>query len=479
MLSLLLALAMLFSMIPAAFAEESKETVHVVVENTTFTEEMNGKTPAWTGELVNTDVELSADSTMMTCIVAALATVDTAPTIVESEYGRYITEVGGIAERDAADGSGWMGTLNDWFGSATFDEVTVANGSLTAGDEIRVMYTCDFGADLGSDYNSTDKTVKAVAFSAGSLDKAFAADTHEYTLSVPEGTESVVVTPTAANRNYQVHTYVGETEYKRTASVPVTAGTVITVKCGDPAWPSMNDNTGDAQVYTFTVAQEVPHTPITANVTFSNASAFVKDKNGADTVNMQVQLDTKLEYTVNDILTAAHEQFCADGEDGFATATCDYGEYITKLWGVETSNVGYYLNGAMAYALTDKVQNGDFLDVFIYANDYPDTEAYAAFDKATVDTDDETSFELTLKSAVFDESYNMSMVPCEGATITVDGVKTSAVTDAEGKATVKITTVGTHVVSAMKTKTVGEGDAAKEISAITAPACVATVAAAE
>ncbi len=477
LLSLLLALAMLFSMIPATFAEESKGTVHVVVENTTFTEKMNGKTPAWTGELVNTDVELSADSTMMTCIVAALATVDTTPTIVESKYGRYITEVGGIAEKDAADASGWMGTLNDWFSSTTFDEVTVANGSLTAGDEIRVMYTCDLGTDLGSDYNSTDKTVKAVAFSAGSLDKAFAADTHEYTLSVPEGTESVVVTPTAANRNYQVHTYVGETEYKRTASVPVAVGTVITVKCGDPAWPSMNNNTGDAQVYTFTVAQEVPHTPITANVTFSNASAFMKDKNGADTVNMKVQLDTKLEYTVNDILTAAHEQFCADGADGFATATGDYGEYITKLWGVETSNVGYYLNGAMVYALTDKVQNGDFLDVFIYANAYPDTEAYAAFDKATVDTDDETSFELTLKSAVFDENYNMSMVPCEGATITVDGVKTTAVTDAEGKATVKITTVGTHVVSAVKTKTVGEGDAAKEISAITAPACVATVAA--
>ena len=83
LLSLLLALAMLFSMIPATFAEESKGTVHVVVENTTFTEKMNGKTPAWTGELVNTDVELSADSTMMSCIVAALATVDTTPTIVE------------------------------------------------------------------------------------------------------------------------------------------------------------------------------------------------------------------------------------------------------------------------------------------------------------------------------------------------------------------------------------------------------------
>ena len=45
---------MLFGMIPATFAEESKGTVHAVVrENTTFTEKMNGKTPAWTGELVD------------------------------------------------------------------------------------------------------------------------------------------------------------------------------------------------------------------------------------------------------------------------------------------------------------------------------------------------------------------------------------------------------------------------------------------
>ena len=46
---------------------------------------------------------------------------------------------------------------------------------------------------------------------------------------------SVVVTPTASNKNYQVRTSVGGTEYARTAEVPVADGAVITVKCGDPS----------------------------------------------------------------------------------------------------------------------------------------------------------------------------------------------------------------------------------------------------
>ncbi len=479
LISLLLTLAMLLGMLPAAaLAEEDLGKVHVIVENTTFTEKMNGKTPAWTGNLIDTDVALSADSTMMSCIVAALNESSVEATIDENtEYGGYIRAIGGIAEKDAAKGAGWMGTINDWFSSTTFDKVTVADGSLSAGDEIRVMYTCNLGTDLGSDYTSTDKSVKAVAFSAGRLDKTFAADTHEYTLNVPEGTKSVVVTPTAACKNYQVRTYVGETEYKRSAEIPVEVGTVITVKCGDPEWPSMNANEGEAQTYTFTVALEEPHTPIEAYVSFSNGGAFLKDKNDANAVNLKVELDTKLEYTIDDILRAAHEQYAANGADDYATATGDYGLYITKLWGVETSSVGYYLNGAMANGLTDKVASGDRIEAMIYANAYPDTEAYAAFDKTAVETDDETSFELTLKSATFDESGNMTMVPCEGATITVDGAATDAVTDAEGKATVTIATAGAHVVSATKTRTTGEGENAKEVSVITAPYCSVTVAA--
>lgn len=471
--SLLLTLALLATMLTgAALAEDTAGKVRVIVENTTFTQPVNGKNPAWTGELLDTWVAIDENSTMMSCIYQALTENDISQTGADSGY---ISEIGGLSQMEGGDMSGWMGTLNDWFTSEGFAAMTVKDGKLAAGDEIRVSYSCDGGADLGGDYTSTDKTLKAVAFSAGTLDKAFAADTHEYTLNVPEGTTSVVVTPTAANKNYQVRAYVGETEYKRTAQVPVEAGTVITVKCGDPSWPSMNSNDGEAQVYTFTVAQEASHTAIEAYVTLSSASAFLKDKDGVNAVNLKVALDTKMEYTIDDILRGAHEQYAAGGAEDYATATGDYGLYITKLWGVETSNTGYYLNGGMAMSLTDKVASGDRLEVMIYANAYPDTEAYAAFDSTALETDDKTAFQVTLKSAIFDENYNMVMVPCEGATITVDGAATEFVTDAEGKATVTIATPGEHILSATKTQTTGSGEDAKEISVITAPYCSVTV----
>lgn len=235
--ALLLTLVMVLSLIPTTvWAGEHDNQVRVIVENTTFTTEIDGKSPAWTGTLVDEWVNINEASTMMSCVVDALGSYSQ----TGAETG-YISEVNGLAAFDGGSASGWMGTLNDWFTNEGFGAYTVAAGTLSAGDEIRIMYTCAWGADLGSDWGSTDKTLKALSFSAGTLSPAFDKDTHSYTLTVPADTDSVVVTPTASNKNYQVHTYVGGTEYKRTAAIPVADGTVITVKCGDPSWPSMNN----------------------------------------------------------------------------------------------------------------------------------------------------------------------------------------------------------------------------------------------
>lgn len=189
---------------------------------------------------------------MMSCVVDALGSYSQ----TGADSG-YISEINGL--KAGAGGNymaGWMGTLNDWFTNAGFSEFTVKAGTLKAGDEIRLMYSMDGGEDIGGSWSNTDKTVKNVAFSAGTLDKAFDKNTHEYTLTIPADVSSVVVTPTASNKNYQVRTSVGGTEYARTAEVPVADGAVITVKCGDPSWPSMNTNDGEAQSYTFKVEQE-------------------------------------------------------------------------------------------------------------------------------------------------------------------------------------------------------------------------------
>lgn len=248
-ISLLMALVLAFSLLPtAAFAADHADQVRVIVENTTYT----AADAPWTGTLVDKWVDLKSDSTMMSCMVDALGSYPQ----TGAESG-YISEINGL--KAGAGGNymaGWMGTLNDWFTNEGFGAFTAAKGTLKAGDEIHLMYSMNGGEDLGGSWGNTDKTVKNVTFSAGTLDKAFEKNTHEYTLTIPADVSSVVVTPTASNKNYQVRTSVGGTEYARTAEVPVADGAVITVKCGDPSWPSMNTNDGEAQSYTFKVEQE-------------------------------------------------------------------------------------------------------------------------------------------------------------------------------------------------------------------------------
>lgn len=157
----------------------------------------------------------------------------------------YISEINGIEEKAAAEGSGWMGTLNDWFTSEGFAAYTVANGKLKAGDEIAVQHTCNLGADIGGAFGDSNKTLKAIALSAGELSPAFSSGVHDYTMILPESVTALTVTPTASNKQNRVRIYVGGTEYGRKDAIPVQVGTVITLKVG---------NDGDAAPETYTIA---------------------------------------------------------------------------------------------------------------------------------------------------------------------------------------------------------------------------------
>ena len=234
------------------------DKVHVIIENTTFNEEIAAeleetwKDTFWTGTLVDTWVELKDDSTMMSCVEDALIAKGYTTDGIGSSY---ISTINGLGEFDGGMLSGWMGTLNDWFTNEGFSAYTVAGGTLQANDEIRICYTTNLGEDLGSSWSDNSTALKALNCSEGTLSPEFAGDVNEYTLELPAGTESVKITPTAVNKNFQVRNYVGETEYKRTEEIPVDNGTVITVKCGDPSWPSMNTSSG-ATEYTVQVKMD-------------------------------------------------------------------------------------------------------------------------------------------------------------------------------------------------------------------------------
>lgn len=246
-ISLLLALIMALSLLPVSVlaADDHTGQVHVTVENTTWAEADGAP---WEGMLVDEWVTLQDDSSMMSCIVDALTAGGYSQTGADTGY---ISEINGIEEKAAAEGSGWMGTLNDWFTSEGFAAYTVANGKLKAGDEIAVQHTCNLGADIGGAFGDSNKTLKAIALSAGELNPAFSSSVHDYTMILPEGVTALTVTPTASNKQNRVRIYVGGTEYGRKDAIPVQVGTVITLKVG---------NDGDAAPETYTIALQAAGT---------------------------------------------------------------------------------------------------------------------------------------------------------------------------------------------------------------------------
>lgn len=387
--SLLMALVMVFSLIPTTvFAAGHDDQVRVIVENTTFPK---AKGAAWEGTLVDQWVDLDSESTMMSCVAKAL---DAKGYKAEGTDSTYISEIEGLKtdSTNAGEMSGWMGTLNDWFVNDSFASFTVANGKLTAGDEIRVMYSCT-ADDLGGTWDNQDKTVKELTVSAGTLAPAFDKDTHNYTLTIDKNTTSVLVTPTASNKNYQVRTSVGSTEYKRNAEIPVSDGTVITVKCGDPSWPSMNTNTGAAEVYTVTVKQEGGTPAVTtANVTIRSqaAGAYL---HGITTMSVSSDAAEKYGFkdevdgvSALDALVEAHKLVFDDFTAATAKDYLDVGSsgWISTIFGVTTYACGFYVNegypndGTPAasgggyngtFVTNTKLTDGDVVDFYVMEDD--------------------------------------------------------------------------------------------------------------
>lgn len=236
-------------------AADNYGKVQVIVENTTYSKKAGAP---WDGTLVDTWVDLSADSTMMSCVAAALKTVNASCKGMESGY---IASINGLGEFGGSASAGWMGTLNDWFTNEGFSAFTVKNGNLADGDVIRIMFTFSgYGADLGGTWENSDTTVKALTVDGAALTPNFipgeAGGQYDYTLIIDGESASVKLTPTASNKNFQVKTFLnekvtdrseGSSFYKRTESIPVKVGDTIYVGCGAKGWLSMNNQAGNTQ----------------------------------------------------------------------------------------------------------------------------------------------------------------------------------------------------------------------------------------
>ena len=167
--------------------------------------------------------------------------------------------------------------------------------------------------------------------------------------------------------------------------------------------------------------------------------------------------------TVGDVIKAIHANWFADGEAGYATAVGQYGDQITKLWGIENGgSYGYYINGAMAMGLTDPVKAGDIVDVFVYKDAAGWSDIYTIL-KAEANGADVT---VTVEAVGgYDANYNPVFKPLAGTKVCYVNIKGNLVdsgvkTGEDGTATitlkngiyriVAINTDGTYTVSAQK-----------------------------
>ena len=281
-LCMLLSLALVVGLLPAlpaiALADDvtgagaaDLGSVHVTVENATWSKADGAP---WEGMLVDTQVALKENSTMMSCIVDALTVAGYEQKGADSGY---ISSINGIEEKDASDDSGWMGTLNDWFTDKGFANYTVAAGTLKAGDEIAVQHTCDLGADIGGAFGDSNKQLKAIALSTGELAPGFSSENHAYSMILPADATELTVTPTAANKQFQVHIWANGTEYGRKDAIPVKKGDVISLKVG---------NQGDESPEVYTIELREAGTLLTAGS--ATLTTVKEDGSAGDAVELSL-----------------------------------------------------------------------------------------------------------------------------------------------------------------------------------------------
>lgn len=304
-ISLLLVLCMLLGVLPTnVLAVEGQDTslgkVRVIVENTTALPAPNGgygtwETGAtqWSGVHIDTQVDLTATSTALTCLNTALEghTSDVSST-------GYIKAIDGLKCDDANYNVGWMYTLNDWFTYDLMPNYTAAAGNLRDGDVIRVMYTIRGGSDLGGDYSSTDKKLASLTVDGLALKPSFSGATASYELALGEAASAeITLNAAAANKNYLVGVFKGEmtvaqakalganTWYNHSSllrlgkRMTVEAGDVISIVVGAPNWDSMcngeygcNAENVDPCVYTLRVVKTASDTDAPLNAFFAGLS---------------------------------------------------------------------------------------------------------------------------------------------------------------------------------------------------------------
>ena len=287
--------------------------VTLTAENTTFPD------GAFKGVFIKKEnYPIGENDNMMTVILRALADEHfdwdgTGGNAFNIGYlSRIIKDGQSLGQFSGDSGSGWMGTLNDFLVNEGFPGFSTANGSLKDGDMIALLFTQNLGEDLGGTWGNLNTTLKSLEVSVGEIVPGFTSGEsgkqYDLALLIPSDSASLMLKPTASNRNFLVKTFLnekvvdnteGSSYYRRTESIPVNSGDVVYIGVGEYAWPSMNKQAGNNELYYATwyalhvitaddgaeyVNELITALPAVKNVSSSNYQAVQKQIDAIDAV---------------------------------------------------------------------------------------------------------------------------------------------------------------------------------------------------
>lgn len=223
-----------------------------------------------TEPFISETMELNADDTMMSVALRAAheegySWEGTGGSGYDIAYLGSISKDGQtLSEFSNGSASGWMGTLNDWFTSEGLNMFTVGaydnDHKLRDGDVIKIMYTSTgYGEDLGGSWSNGDTSLKALSVDGLTLLNDFSPTTLSYVATVDSSLfvgSDISVTPTAANKNFQVRTFLNAKNttgwYRPGETIPAKPGDIIYIGIGDESWPTMNSVGAEAVDFTAT-----------------------------------------------------------------------------------------------------------------------------------------------------------------------------------------------------------------------------------
>ena len=317
LLSVLTAAGILASM-PAvtAHAENREQKIRVIIENNTLSAEDGAD---WTGTLLDEWVSADTDSTTVSLLLDALGKHGFTQTGAEQGY---ITEINGLSAEDGGQMGGWMFTLDDWITDEGISAYTVSSGKLEAGDEIKFVYSCAWGGDIGYDWSGSDTSLSGAELSAGTLTPEFSGDNFDYILELPADTDKITIRPHTVNKAYRAKVYKNNytpaeagTDIKFGEETDISDGDVIIIGTANAAWMQSNYNNAQESVYRISVNKETAvDTSVQETESLINAIGEVTASSGeaikkARAVYDSLSDEQKALVTNYDILASAEKTY--------------------------------------------------------------------------------------------------------------------------------------------------------------------------